>query len=140
MKSQMEHLGHWPVSGPEARKNKLMAVIRRDESLDLIHGKDNHVLVSFYVSNDFIHVGTMTLGANQVSDFEQHKGDEVFYVIQGTVSVLISPEAEPKESLSTTRFEVHQGQRFLIPEGFRHQYLNYTEKTAKILFSIAPGL
>jgi mannose-6-phosphate isomerase-like protein (cupin superfamily) len=140
MKSQLEFLGQWPVSGPEARRNKQMAVIRRDEALDLIHGKNNHVLVSFYVSNDFIHVGTMTIGANQVSDFEQHEGDEVFYVIQGTVSVLIGPDQEQKESLSSTRFEVGRGQRFFIPEGIRHQYLNYTEKTAKILFSIAPKL
>ena len=52
MNSQLKLLGNWPISGTKARKNKKMCVIRDDDTLDLIHGKDNHVLISFHVSND----------------------------------------------------------------------------------------
>ena len=140
MKSALDKLGQWPVSGPEARRKKQIALIKEDQSLSFIHGKENHVLVSFFVSNDFIHVGTMIIPANQVSDAEEHKGDEVLYVLEGSISLLVAKDWQEQKPVTMKRFEVSQGERFLIPEGFKHQYLNFSDDVAKLLFAIAPEL
>ena len=144
MKSQLNLIGQWPIPGKEARRKKKMMIIKKGNSLDFIHGRDNHILVSFFVSNDLIHVGIMTIPAGSFSDLEEHRGDEVFFVIKGTVSVLVQEwEKERKgkaKSVSATRFEVRQGERFLVPEGYGHQYFNFGECSAEILFSTAPGL
>jgi len=141
MPSQLDLLGSWPIAGPEARRKKRITVIRKNESLDLIHGKDNHVLVSFFVSNDFLHVGTMTIPANGLSDFEVHKGDEVIYVIEGAVSLLVQDDDSANAaSLSRSRIEAREGERLLVPEGHTHRYFNTGEGPAKLLFTIAPEL
>lgn len=140
MRSALDKLGQWPVSGPEARRKKQMVLITEDRSLSFIQGEENHVLVSFFVSNDFIHVGTMTIPANQVSDPEDHKGDEVFCILEGSISLLISKDQKKRMPVTTERFEVNKGERFLVPEGFKHQYLNFSDNPAKLLFSIAAGL
>ncbi len=56
----LDLLGRFPVSGEEARKNKRLIHIPQDKMLRLIHGKENHILVSFFVSNDFVHFGKDT--------------------------------------------------------------------------------
>ena len=143
MKSQLDLLGRWPVSGPEARKKKQMTLVRKHEGLQLVHGRENHVLVTFFVSNDYLHVGTMDIPANGLSDFEVHKGDEVFCVLDGVVSLLVQDPAPKKrgaQSYSTARHEVREGERFLVPEGCRHQYFNAEARPAKLLFTVAPEL
>jgi len=47
--------------GPEARRKKQIFVIKPAQTLDVIHGSEKHMLVSFVVSNDFIHFGLMTI-------------------------------------------------------------------------------
>ena len=96
-------------------------------------------MVSFAVSNDFIHFGSMTIPAGVLSDPEVHRGDEVFYVLEGSVSVIVLSSAET-ESVTKSRYEVKSGQRFLLPEGTDHRYLNTTTKPTKLIFGIAPGL
>ena len=139
MADTLDRLGKWPIPGKQAREQKRLFVIKPTETLDVIHGKENHILVSFAVSNDFIHFGSMTIPAGVLSDPEVHGGDEVFYVLQGSVSVLI-PLADEAESVSKSRYEVKQEQRFLIPEGVPHRYLNTTVGQARTIFGIAPGL
>lgn len=137
--NRLDCIGQWPIAGPLARKNKKILVIKPNETLDLIHGRNSHVLVSLAISNDFIHFGSLTIPGGIVSDVETHEGDEVFYVLEGTVSVIIGSEGE-NPSVSKSRFEVKQGQRFLIPENTPHRYLNANYKSAKIIFGVAPKL
>lgn len=140
MKSRLEQLGRWPVPGPEARQKKQMFVIKPNQTLEVIHGAQRHMLVSFAVSNDFIHFGTMMIPAGVTSDPEIHgRGDEVFYVLEGTVSVVVD-SGDEAESVSKSRFEVGIGERFLIPEGTCHRYLNLSPEPVKLIFGIAPEL
>lgn len=136
----LSKLGRFPIAGPEARDKKQMVVIKPADSLKLIHGDDNHVLVSFYVSNDFIHTGKIVIPANKLSDHETHQGDEVFYVTKGTISVLITEEKEAQKSVSNKRFAIGTGERFFIPAGVTHQYFNFSDNVGEIVFSIAPNL
>lgn len=134
----LQLLGHWPGEGPELRKNKQMVPVGEREALKVIHGESNRLLACFYVSNDFLHVGLLHIPAGPPSEPEEHQGDEVIYVVQGSLSVLILEEQT--SGSGERRFEVHQGERFLIPEGYKHQYCNFSPQPAKALFSIAPEL
>ena len=138
-KNRLDLIGKWPIPGPEARKKKQMFVIKPGETLDVIHGKENHMLVSFAVSNDFIHFGLMDIPAGVLTDEEVHQGDEVFYVLEGSVSVIVGSSDET-DSVTRSRFEVNCGERFLVPEGTYHRYLNTTVKPVKLIFGIAPKL
>lgn len=133
-------LGQYPVSGKEARENNLMFAVTPCQTLNLIHGDDNHIFVSFFVSNEIIHTGTMTIPGFRESASEVHQGDEVFCVLDGAVSVIILDEKTSQKTVSVSRFEVFEGDRFLIPEGTRHRYYNHGSKFAKMLFSVAPTL
>lgn len=117
-----------------------MTAIRKGEALNLIHGETNHVLVSFYVSNDTLHSGLMTVPAGGRSDPEAHKGDEVTYCLRGRASVLIAGHERDSTSVEAERYEVRPGDRLLIPEGVEHRYINFAEETAELLFTIAPEL
>lgn len=139
MKSKMECLGRWPVSGKEARRQKNMILIPPERFLHLIQGKRHHVLVSFFVSNDFIHEGMMTIPAGQYSEPEVHKGDEVVYVLEGNLVMRIYKDKEETSVLQES-FEVHENEKFLVPEGVKHQYFNFTDKVIKLIFAVAPDL
>ena len=73
--SALDMLGRYPISGVEARKNRRLIHIPQDKMLRLIHGKENHILVSFFVSNDFVHFGIIQIPKGIYSDPDTHKGD-----------------------------------------------------------------
>jgi gentisate 1,2-dioxygenase len=133
-------LGQLPVDGPTARKSQEIFVIRPIDALNVIHGNANRMLVSFFVSNDFIHAGIMSLPGRFESDVEEHKGDELIYVSEGTISVVIKDESTSPEAISVKRYEVSEGERFFVPENTRHNYVNFTNRQAKVVFYIAPEL
>ena len=43
---------------------------------------------AYHVTNDVVHTGTFSLPDGCESDVESHGGDEVFYVLEGVVSVI----------------------------------------------------
>lgn len=137
--NKLQLIGKWPVSGPEARRKKQIFVIRPGQTLDVIHGSENHMLVSFAVSNDFIHFGLMTIPSGVLTDPEVHNGDEVFYVLEGSISVLIN-SSNQSEAITKSRFEVNCGERFLIPERVSHRYFNHCRVPSKLIFGVAPEL
>ena len=133
-------LGNLPSVDSSREQGRDMTAIRKGEALNLIHGETNHVLVSFYVSNDTLHSGLMTVPAGGRSDPEAHKGDEVTYCLRGRASVLIAGHERDSTSVEAERYEVRPGDRLLIPEGVEHRYINFAEETAELLFTIAPEL
>ena len=138
--NKSKKLGCFPVNGPTARQTQELFVITHKEAIHLIHGSERRMLVSFFVSNDFIHAGTMTIPNKFESDDECHKGDELIYVAQGSVSVMIKPDDFDSASVSVERFEINQGERFFVPENVKHNYVNFGDVNAKVVFFIAPEL
>jgi gentisate 1,2-dioxygenase len=59
-----------------------------------------------------------------------HVGDEVYYVLKGTLTEL-NPE-------TGQCIEVHKGEALLLPKGGYHTAYNFTTKELTILFVIAP--
>ena len=129
----------WPpeIWAPEQRR---MYPVRRNQFLHLVHGKERHILVTLFVSNSFLHVGTLTIPARGASDPEKHSGDEVLFVREGSLSIRIFEPGVEEKSVSQTSYEVLPGQKFLIPEGITHQYFNFMHKPLTCNFSVAPEI
>jgi len=144
MTSHLELVGKWPMDGEEARRRKQLIRITPDQQLQLIHGEKHHVLVSLIVSNDYMSAGLLTIPPGGHSELEAHGGDEALLALQGSLVVRTVPPGvsieEDERTVSHMCYQVDQGQKCLIPEGTRHQYINFTEDTVKVFFSVAPSL
>jgi len=137
----LDLLGRFPVSGAEARKNKKLIHIPQDKMLKLIHGKENHILVSFFVSNDFVHFGKIQIPKGIYSDPETHEGDEVLFVLKGKLTVQVyEDDGDDDTSVLHESFEILPEEQFLIPEGRKHRYLNFSDDIVEAVFGIAPEL
>ncbi len=129
----LEGLGKWPISGEEARRKPVrMTVVTDEKALQVIHGKENRILVTFYVSNDLIHMGKIAVPPRTFSEPESHKGDELVYAIEGSLTIDLPETAQS--------FEVKEGEAFFVPENVKHEYHNFTDKVIKAVFIIAPQL
>jgi mannose-6-phosphate isomerase-like protein (cupin superfamily) len=140
METIKDFIGNWPVEIEEARKRKKLLVIPPEKALKVIHGSEHKNKVSFFVSTDKVHVGVITLNKGKFTDPETHKGDEALWAIKGDIQIKILEEGEDEKAVFTKVFMVRENQKFLIPEGYRHQYFNLSKGTSEILFTIAPGL
>ena len=140
MKTINDYIGNWPPDIETARREKRLLVVTHEKALKVIHGKTQKNKVSFFVSNDRVHVGVLTLNKGRFTDPEVHRGDEALWAIKGNIQVKVFKEAEDEKAVFTEVFMVRENQKFLIPEGYRHQYFNLAAGTAEILFAIAPGL
>ena len=140
-KGALDLLGKYPLSGEEARKNKRLIHIPPDKMLRLIHGKQNHILVSFFVSNDFVHFGKIQIPRGVYSDPEKHKGDEVLFVLKGRLTVQVYEEEDEEDaSVLHESYEILPEEQFLIPEGMKHRYLNFSNDVVEAVFGVAPEL
>lgn len=139
--SALDMLGRYPINGAEARKNQRLIHIPQDKMLRLIHGKENHILVSFFVSNDFVHFGTIQIPKGIYSDPETHKGDEVLFILKGKLTVQVYEDADEQDtSVLHESYEILPEEQFLIPEGMKHRYLNFSNEIVEAVFGIAPEL
>jgi len=127
-----------PITPQE--KAAALSTIRPQEACHAIHGVTNHYLVSFFVSNDRIHVGTFMLPMSIRGDLESHRGDEILYVEKGCIAVEIYGPDHATEATVNDVFEVHDKQCLLIPEKMKHRYLNLSSHSTKVIFGIAPTL
>ena len=139
--SALDMLGRYPISGVEAGKNRRLIHIPQDKMLRLIHGKENHILVSFFVSNDFVHFGIIQIPKGIYSDPETHKGDKVLFVLKGKLTVQVYEDADEEDtSVLHESYEILPEEQFLIPEGMKHRYLNFSNEIVEAVFGIAPEL
>lgn len=141
MHPNVDTLGKWPISGDEARKAKRLIPIRSCEQLPLIHGQRDHVLFSFIVSNDYMNVGILQIPPGKYSEVERHEGDEALYLLEGDLVIRLVDEEQPTENQALFDGQhVCQGEKCLIPEGQRHQYINFTDKMVRAFIAIGPRL
>lgn len=141
LKHSLDSLGNWPAPGPELRKARQLTIIRPEDQLSLLHGKDRHVRFSFVVSNDYMHLAVLTVPVAGVSEFETHQGDEVINVLEGELCVRIFNSADEQSDDATyPHFRLNCRQKMLIPAGTRHQYLNFTNDVVKAYVAVAPKL
>ncbi|NQS89452.1 cupin domain-containing protein [Patescibacteria group bacterium] len=136
----IDSLGKWPAPGPQLRHNKQLVQITPKEHLPLIHGKKQHVLMDFIVSNDYMHLALLTIPVGGYSELEAHKGDEAGAVLEGNLAVRIPSKKENRKNATYDHYHIEQGRKFFIPEGVRHQYINFTDNPIKTYIATAPEL
>ncbi len=140
MKTIKDFIGNWPLETEEARKEKKFIVVTPEKALKVLHGKEEKNKVTFFISNDRVHVGILTLNQGRSTDPEAHKGDEALWAIKGNIQVKIFKDGEDEKAVFTEVFMVRENEKLLIPEGYRHQYFNLSAGISEALFAIAPGL
>lgn len=71
---------------------------------------------------------TLLPGAKSSSKRMQHKGEEVGYILEGSMTI----------SLESMDKELKEGDSLKIPPFTKHLWWNHTDKVAKLLFAITP--
>lgn len=85
------------------------------------------------VSTNYMTVGEYQLSPGSTFDpVDVHDGDEVYYVLSGTVTML-----NPKNGQA---IEVEEGESVIMPKGAPHKAYNFTNELVNILFVIAPRI
>jgi len=111
-------------------------VISEKDKLSVIWGEEYPVLLKFLVSNDLVHMAEFFLPAGglspRCSEAHSHQGDEAVYVCEGDLCVFFP---DSKEALEVLPQEV-----VFIPQGVKHQYINYSDQAVKAVKAVAPGL
>ena len=141
-KANIDYIGKWPVDPKEARRKKRLIHITPQDHLHLIHGDKEHILISLVVSNEYMHLGLITIPPGGYSEIEEHKGEEALSVLQGTLVVRTFEPGEEldKEKTSHMSYTVHCGEKLFIPERIKHCYKNFGEDVVKAYFAVAPQL
>ncbi len=133
-------VGSYPCSARSALQAGRMFSVSPCEALRAVHGQKSRALVSLFVANEVISVGTVHVPPGTVTDPERHGGDEVLCVLSGELSLAVHESDQSAASVSVPRHEIREGERFLVPEGFSHSYYNSSNETVVALFAVAPQL
>jgi gentisate 1,2-dioxygenase len=141
-KANVEYIGCWPVDPNEARQAKRLIHITPAEHLHLIHGNDQHILVSLIVSNEYVTLGLITIPPGGYSGIEDHEGEEALEVLQGTLVVRTFKPGEEfdLEKASHMSLTVRRGEKLYLPSGVKHCYKNFGEDVVRAYFAVAPRL
>jgi quercetin dioxygenase-like cupin family protein len=133
--TQDDLLGNWnPLDDSKNNSHKkTLHIIRQEEALLRLEGKDTQILVAILVSTEHLTVGRIDLLAGQSSEAHCHGGDESLFVLEGTLNVRLVGVDGP------SWFELEPGDGFYVPEGVAHQYYNITDKPASVVFGVAPN-
>jgi mannose-6-phosphate isomerase-like protein (cupin superfamily) len=129
----------FPLEGKKIRDSKQILYVPKEMFFHVVCGKNNFIRRSFIVSNDYLHTSLVSLLPGRISDYERHGGDEVLTVIKGEMNVVVS-EDENDSSVSAESFNLREEEKMLIPEGFKHRFLNIHSKPVLFYSCIAPRL
>lgn len=131
---RVDLLGRWPMKTLEDLEDRYaqgrMVTVNRSTALHFIHGTEEPVLMTLYVSTEALTGGTFELRPSVMSDVEQHPGDEVLYGLEGRLNVYL-PE-------SFEWFELNSLDCLYLPEGTPHRYCNRGAVPAKGAFCVTP--
>lgn len=130
----MADLGVFPAPGPKSREDKIFYHLSDDEGIKMISGAKTPALMSVWCSNDVVQFGTILILAGgagpQQTEYDTHKGDAVFYVLDGPITFFLPDRGET--------YDVQPGDFMFIPEGECYKMVNYYGHSAKAVFIVAP--
>ena len=128
--------GSFPFDWNKARACGDFAKITDKNSMYVVSGEKTPVLLRFVASSDVLHMGEMIIPSGGIgprqTEYDVHKGDAVFYVIEGTLTFLIRDSEDV--------YEVPANEYMFIPEGVAYKCINYTGTVVKAYFMVAPEL
>lgn len=129
--AQDELLGHWNPLERDRRAPTLKLVRERDAILRL-DGNGMCGVTLILVSTAQLTVGILELLPGQQTEPHAHGGDEGIFALEGQSFVRILGLDSP------AMFELKPCDGSFIPLGVQHQYVNWSDKPARLLFGIAP--
>jgi mannose-6-phosphate isomerase-like protein (cupin superfamily) len=109
------------------------ATLHRLEDSATVWRRRLGVLEGIVASTEHLTVATLEVNPGEVSAEHEHGGDEVLYVLSGSLWVRARHEG------STYVFEVERDDAVYLPIGSRHEYRNSGRVTATALAGIAPA-
>jgi len=131
--TQDQWVGKWPVAKTEAENKFSMKVLRDADVLWRMEGVKKQTLTGLLISTEQLTVGKTSLLPGQQTEVEVHGGDESLYMLEGSLALSVeTPDASPW-------YELKPGDGFYLPQGTHHQYRNISDKSATLLFGIAPS-
>ena len=128
--TQPEWAGRRPVEPGEKRP----MLLTRETSIPRAYGTPPHQIATWlHVSTDKLACTEFSvLPGEHFSPPDIHTGDEVYYMAEGTATVL-NPETGEVHTVA-------EGDVLLIPKGTWHQTFNFTDKKITVLCSFAPEI
>jgi quercetin dioxygenase-like cupin family protein len=139
MAIHFDEYGKWPVDPVAARKKQEMVKISPSQWKHFVHGEKDHVHLSLIASSNYAQVGYIQIPPGNFSELENHAGDEVIYMVKGKMAIRIvwtdDFEADAAQA-NHPHYEIRQGESFLIPAGYVHQYINFLEDDVVFYFGI----
>ena len=120
-------LGRLPGAVPERRT--LLPV----READIVWRREGEALVGLTASTEHLTAGVLELSPAKTSDRHAHGGDEVLYVLEGTLFV----RAWHEDAVHV--FELEAGDAVYVPEGAPHEYRSYGGGLARAVFGVAPA-
>jgi len=110
-----------------------MTVINHSNVKRMILGKDHRIPVAIYTQTSMLSFGTFEVPLNEYSEAQVHQGDTVVLPLKGKLIVYLP--------MDDRTFEIRDdGEAFIIPQGVKHQYYNFTKDIVKAVFFVAPKL
>ena len=122
----------WAGRHPFAPGDKKPFLLTRETPIPRVYGEPPHqVATRLHVSTDKLTCTEFAVAPGEYfSPPDIHTGDEVYYVLAGTATVLDPETGEV--------FTAAEGDVMLIPKGAWHQTFNFTDKELVLLCSFAP--
>jgi quercetin dioxygenase-like cupin family protein len=131
---RFELLGNWPDARNKAPTDGVgkgaIITATRDKALPFIHGDENPVMESVFVSTTEMTAGTVELMSGARSDNRSHPGDKVIFVTQGKLHAYLPDSYE--------WFELDEWDLLYLPAKTQHQYWNYTDRPLSFAFLVVP--
>ncbi len=117
---------------PDKPDEKKTRVIKRSDSISVVHGDVNKILVEYFVSTDRMHCGIFTIPANSRGErTPPHEGDEFYYVLKGEGVLSVEDEQF---------YRISESESGYLPAGSNHYWLNFSDKKLEVLFVLAPEM
>jgi mannose-6-phosphate isomerase-like protein (cupin superfamily) len=130
--TQDQWLGRWPLAREEARRAATIHVLRDDDVLWRLEGRERPMLVGLLLATEQLTAGMIRLLPGQHSEVQTHGGDESVYLVSGCLNIRLPEHAGQRW------FELQPGDGFYIPQGHPHQYYNMMDQPVEALFGVAP--
>ena len=108
------------------------STLRRLRDDDVVWRRDFGVRSGMLVETPRLTVQNVEISSGETSAWHSHAGDEVLYVLDGTLWVRARHED------GTYVFELGRDDACLLPAGSEHEYRNYGGVTVKTLVGVAP--
>jgi mannose-6-phosphate isomerase-like protein (cupin superfamily) len=126
-------LERWPAARDEARKAERMALVRYDDVLWRIEGNGG-AIVAILASTENATFARVEVLPGRSGGTHAHAGEETGYVLGGHLNI----RCEAEDGADETLLEVDSGEAFYLPEGLRHEYLNWGGESAVFFAQVAP--